>query len=78
MRIEDKPANVRFLQERIHAFRVAAFRQPKTARIAPEHLAVVVKSDLNLRPLRFRQLLEQREESVGRRARHDFEKARVL
>ena len=78
MRVENEPANVGFLQEGIEAFGVAAFRQPKTARIAPERFAVVVATDANLSALRFGKLLEQREEGVGRRARHDLETARVL
>ena len=62
----------------IEAFGVAAFRQPKTTRLASEHFAIAVATDADLGALRFGKLLEQWEEGMGRRARHDFEAAGVL
>ena len=76
--IEDEPAYVCVLQNGIESLAVAAFRQPKTARLAAEHFPIAVAADADLSALRFGEILQQWEEGVGRSAGDDFETARVL
>jgi len=76
--IEHEPANIRFLEKGIEAVDVAAFRQPETARLAPEHFSIAVAADADLCALRLGEILEEREKSVRCGAGHDLEAAGVL
>src|SRR5712691_4065912 len=76
MRIENEPANIRFLQNRFEPGRVGAFRQPETDWIDIKKIDIYIAADQNLRARGFaRLLLNQREQSVCRGAGNNFERA---
>ena len=78
VRVKNKPADIRFLQNRVESGRVGAFGQPKTGWLGMKNIDMNVATDENLRAGRFARLLvNQRQQTVGRRAGDDFQGARV-
>ena len=78
VRVHDEPADVRLLQNGVHALDVGAFRQPDAARVAAEPLVVVVARGEDLRAERRRMFGEQRQQRVRGGAGDDFQNAGVL
>src|SRR5438270_10705318 len=78
MRVENEPADVRFLQDWIEAGRVGAVGQPKTRRRGAEKIDIHIAADENLRACGcVRLLLNKRKQSMRCRAADDFERAIV-
>ena len=78
VRVEDEPADVRLLQKNFDAGNVGAFRQPDSARVAPEATAIMVARRQNLRADGRWMIREQRQQSVRRAGGDDFQRAFVL
>ena len=68
VRVDDEPADVRFLQKIFHAVDVSAFRQPDAARIAAETTSIMIARDQNLRANGLRMIGHQRQQRVRRGA----------
>ena len=73
MRIDDEPAQVRFLHDRFQPRRVGAFRQPESRRITAEYGPIDIAPGQDLGPHRFRRWLQERKQTVRGRRRHDLE-----
>ena len=78
VRVDDEPADVRFLKKIFHAIDVSAFRQPDAARIAAETASIMIARDKDLRADRLRMIGHQRQERVRRGGGDDFEFSLLL
>src|SRR5437867_13051094 len=59
VRVQNKPADVCFLQSGLQARRVSAFRQPKPGSLCPEEIDIDIASDQNLGACGFTRLLKE-------------------
>ena len=78
MRVENEPADVRFLQKFFYPVHIGAFGQPDAGRVAPKATAVVVAGGQNLRANGRRMIRQQRQQRVRGGGCDDFDPALVL
>src|SRR5207302_3250250 len=73
--VDYKPANVLFLQQLIDSGRVGAFRQPEANWFSAKSFTIAIATESYLGAGRTGRLVQNRQETVGRRTRNDLDGA---
>ena len=76
--VDDEPADLGLLEIVFDSWKISAFGQPNTPRIATKTVSVIVSGDLDLGPDRLWKIFHQGQEAVGGSAGDDFKDTGIL